>query len=84
MRILDAPPIIYPFTLVLTSRACMRAPPTNLLIPLMASDLLPSLGYNILIGGGGFFVLDFPKTTDLNLLNFLPHSVLVKKPPHIS
>ena len=50
----------------------------------MASDLLPSLGFNILLGSDGLLDLVFPKIIYLNLLYFLPCSSLLMISPHLS
>ena len=83
LRLLADPSIISPFTFVFTYHACGCKYPINLLIPPMMKAMMSSLGSNILLGGDGSFTLDFPKITDLNLLNLLPWGGLVKKSPNI-
>ena len=66
------------------SPPCARVlPPTNLLTLPMVLALMLYVGSNTLLGGDDLFDLEFPKITHLNLLNFLPCSVLAKKPTHV-
>ena len=72
VQLLATPPIISMCPCIFTLRACTCVPPKNLTIPPMSSDLLPSLGPKTILGGDSSFALEFPKITDMNLLNLLP------------